>query len=335
MAIPVLDEFGLDSRISGIGAEATAASATAAPAAEATVASRFAGYGAKLRQFMGGVGGTLLRPLPAVGTLAQGVTGPDSTPVANAIRIGVGAGGLLNPAVGIPLNTGMQIANTALSAASEPILNAATTDWKGPATNAFLAKGGNTTTYPSPPMAAPVEQPQTGSIPDESGYGAVPPVKPATPEPYKAQTDFGGVIQALAGIKQITGDESAKRAALKLENERMGKVAQAGKDTAEATLSAIRAGAARQAALNGADPGEIAAITAGRSQGAVYTGFPDITGKNVDVLQTRGPGAGAVSKRASQPPVTRAEVTAMAKSKGLTEAQVIENMRQNGRVLAN
>lgn len=322
---------------------ASAADTAALPKPATSIYDRFKGYGARARALP--VVGGLLKSLPGIGLLGQAAA-DEGTPLATTARAAIGATALFNPGARA-LATGM-LAGDALVGAAGPSLLAASdaaNDIRGPATKAFQNAGGNTTTYATPPMpyVAPPQPASAGSIADTSGYADVAAEGPGAVPRYQTTTAAGGMFSALARLKVIGNTQAGELAERKLALEGKLKGAEAAKHLTEAALGATRLGAAERARAAGSPESEVAAITAGRSQGPTYQGFPDITGKNIDVLQTRGTGAGAVVRKPSQPAVTRAEynemVAKVAKDKKLTPeaaaAEVTRNMRDNARVMAN
>lgn len=370
MAFSVIDEFDFDKRLRAGGAAPSAVGAVPTPAAAVTDpaaarAARMAGFGAKAADWFQGWGGKLLKPLPGIGTFLQGATGSDSTPIANSIRMGVGAGALLHPAVGVPLATGMGAADLAIGAASGPILRAADTSPLAPAFQQQVDAAGGYGAYTkaaearttAPVQTAPaadfsltkgsIDRP-TGMDEDDLNQFAGPPLtgkKIATepaPARYQSTTAFGGMFGALAKVKVLSNDQSAARADTKLYTDYLLKGAEASKHQAEAAAVQARVAAADRIRAAGGSDADVAAATAGRSQGAVYTGIPDISGKNVDVVQTRGPGAGSVVRKPALPPITPAAIAQAAahpdsikaaKAAGITPEEYVKaRLKSEGRL---
>lgn len=114
---------------------AGATGATAEPAGKAYKAGKLVGKGAKL-------GGKLVGPLAAGTLAAEGLLGDATVP--NAIRTGVGIGAVANPAVGLPLATGMAVGDAVTGFVGNRLIDSvlAKNDIRGPETKAFLARGG-------------------------------------------------------------------------------------------------------------------------------------------------------------------------------------------------
>lgn len=147
---------------------------------------------------------------------------------------------------------------------------------------------------------------------------------------YAPRTAVGGFYGAAMGLKQISGDNALNTSRSKLLLDAITKGAAARKDTAEADLLGVRGSEVARARAAGASPSEISAIASGRSTGPVFTGIPNLTG-GVDVLQTRGAGAGAVRRVTPKADIAEADIQATMTANKMTREQVLARLRAEGR----
>lgn len=346
-----------------------AAVAPAAPAAPVVPMSRAERFGRGAARFVRGWPGKFLGAAAAGNVLAQGLLGEPSVP--NAIRTGVGLGAVVNPAVGVPLATGMTIGGGLVDLASGPLLRAgdAANDIRGPATKAFLARGGM---QPPSVVAAPGDVGRDDTLVDATA-GVLPPpevlaspnnnvVPPrgtgfirnnttgavtnidsrASPEFLAANAPAStrapqGFTEALLNLKQITGDN-----ALKVTQSKAAAADLAARGTAARGAAALQTSdlSARLAAAHlQANPGDIAgasAILHGRSQGGTApfrestTTLPDVKTGAITTIDAR---TGKAQRVIPTPPVpTEADIQATMKSNKMSREQVIARLKQEGRM---
>jgi hypothetical protein len=166
----------------------------------------------------------------------------------------------------------------------------------------------------------------TGALTAVSG-----PEVPITRGRYQPATAAGGFFQAIAGLKNIAGDNTSKRANTKLLIDQITKGASASRDRSEGTLADIRATLAGEILKKGGTPAEAAAATTGRSAGAsnAYEFIPGLDPSKINVGDKR---TGIVTTRTAQPPVTEQAIADTMKARKMTREQVLARLKAEGRM---
>lgn len=246
---------------------------------------------------------SMLRRVPGVGVAAEGALGSDTTPMANALRMGVGAGALVNPAIGGPLALGMgtaslvgDVADATFKPGQSSILNpqfAKDVDAAGGVSAYIKGLGPKLTgavpgapltentgdvriggvTYSADALKAMTEPSRFGSIPGANpapvaarNYGARP-----TAEWQPTGNPAGDFMGALIGMKQISGDNTVRIAQAKQTTENIKAGSHIGLEAmqgahagAQAQDLLMRQQLAQVARVRGAPESEVAGILAGR-----------------------------------------------------------------------
>ena len=139
----------------------------------------------------------------------------------------------------------------------------------------------------------------------------------------------GQFTGAVLGLKAETGRAVQQTARDKLMQDLFTKLPGMRKSDAETTNLQSRQALAAAARASGASAAEVSAILAGRATGDRFSGFPTMTGDQIDVLNW---GTGAVQRVKSKVQVFEGDIQATMKANKLTREQVLTRLKEEGRL---
>jgi len=139
----------------------------------------------------------------------------------------------------------------------------------------------------------------------------------------------GQFTGAVLGLKAETGRAVQQTARDKLMQDLFTKLPGMRKSDAETTNLQSRQALAAAARASGASAAEVSAILAGRATGDRFSGFPTMTGDQIDVLNR---GTGAVQRVKPKVQVSEGDIQATMKANKLTREQVLTRLKEEGRL---